>query len=144
MRFARSFATASLAIGLAITGAASAQAWTWASSSSPITMTGGGGYGNANYVNYGTGNLQSWLKDTVLDGERVYVNVNGSYGQNYLNAQSGRRSDGGSSYARMADKAIYSPYPYGVSQFYYTVRICRDKPFAGDPCSDDYRTNQGL
>lgn len=144
MKFARGIATMSLTIGLALAGATAAQAWTWASSSNPITMTGGGGYGNAIATTYNTGVLQSWLKDTVLDGERTYVNMYADLGNFDFAAQSGRRTDGGSSYARMADKSFMSAYPYGVAQYYYYVRVCRDKPWAGDPCSDDTRVSQGL
>jgi hypothetical protein len=107
-------------------------------------MTGGGGYGTTAYQSYARGNLVSVLKDTALDGQRVYVSLRGSYGSNYSNNESGRRSDGGSAYARMADKAIYSPSPYGVNQFYYTLRLCRDKAGAGDPCSTAYRVHSGL
>jgi hypothetical protein len=48
---------------------------------------------------------------------------------------SGRRSDGGSSYARMADKGFQSVYPYGVSQYSYLIELCRDKALSLDPCS---------
>jgi hypothetical protein len=144
MKFGRSIAAVSVALGMGLLGATSAQAWTWASSSNPILMTGGGGYGNANQSSYNTGVLQSWLKDTALDGERVYVNMYADYGSADFRVESGRRSDGGSSYARMADKSFTSTYPYGVAQYYYTVRLCRDKAYSSDPCSDAYRTHQGL
>lgn len=144
MKLSRGIATMALTIGLAITGATAAQAWTWATSSAPLTMTGGGGYGTTAFQSYAQGNLVSTLKDTVLDGERVYVSLYGTYGSNSSNTESGRRADGGSAYARMADKSIISPYPYGVNQFFYTLRLCRDRAGLPDACSDAYRTNQGL
>lgn len=110
-----------------------------AGSSSPIIMSGGGGYGNANQVSYNDGVLQSWLKDTVLDGQRVYVNGYADYGSYDFPCQSGRRTDGGSSYARMADKSFTSAYPYGVAQYRYSIELCRDKPLIFDPCSEDKR-----
>lgn len=106
-------------------------------------MTGGGGYGNLLYRSYNSGVLESWLKDTRPDGERVYVHAYGDYKSADLVVESGRRTDGGSSYAEMADKTFYSGYPYGVQQYFYIVRLCRDK--AGfDPCSDTVRTHRGL
>lgn len=135
----RVVAVSAVAICLATGGAGAAQAWTWASSSSPIIMSGGGGYGNAVQTGYNTGTLQSWLKDTVLDGERIYADGYANYGNYDFGFQSGRRSDGGSSYARMADKGFLSVYPYGVAQYSYQMELCRDKPLNLDPCSDDKR-----
>lgn len=128
-----------VAVASAIGGAGAASAWVWARSSSPIIMSGGGGYGNANQVSYNDGVLQSWLKDTVLDGQRVYVNGYADYGSYDFSFQSGRRTDGGSSYARMADKSFTSAYPYGVAQYRYSIELCRDKPLIFDPCSEDKR-----
>lgn len=132
-----------LALGMAVLGASTAQAWTWASSSSPIIMTGGGGYGSISQVDFNTLVLKSTLKDTVLDGQRVYVHGYGNYTCDFP-FESGRRSDGGSSYAAMADKNADSCYPYGVAQYQYQIELCRDKPSATDPCSDDKRGWHGI
>ncbi|AXG12510.1 hypothetical protein [Intrasporangium calvum] len=143
MRIKRGLAAFAVFATCAVASASAAQAWTWASSSSPIIMSGGGGYGNAVQLDYNDGRLESWLKDTVLDGERTYVHMYADYGSADFKRESGRRTDGGSSYARMEDKLFTTPYPYGIAQYLYTVRICRDKPWT-DPCSDAYRQSRGL
>jgi hypothetical protein len=143
MRLTRQLAVAFVAFGAAVAGASSAQAWTWASSSNPIVMTGGGGYGSIAGVDYNTLVLRSTLKDTVLDGQRVYVHGYGNYTCDFV-FESGRRTDGGSSYAAMADRYWDSCYPYGVGQYQYLIELCRDKPLAADPCSEDKRGWHGL
>ena len=120
--------TLAVATGAVLTvgGGSSAWAWTWASSSNPIVMIGGKGYGTATGVTEGT--LKSTLADTKAEGERVYVDLYGYYYQGttlkYIAAESGRRTDGGSSYAAMADKKFYplygttlGIYNYGASGF---------------------------
>ncbi|WP_157622611.1 hypothetical protein [Nostocoides sp. Soil756] len=44
----------------------------------------------------------------------------------------------------MADKTADSCYPLGVAQYSYQMELCRDKPAATDPCSDDKRGWHGL
>ncbi|WP_432549156.1 hypothetical protein [Kineococcus arenarius] len=131
---------AGIGLGLAATlaGGGTAQAWTWASSSSPIVFNGGGGYGNLNMqVNDLT--LQSWLRDTQVGDGRVYAKtaiIDGSSGL-YANLTSGERSDGESSYARMADQSRYvSKF---VGNYSYRVNTCRGAVLQ-DPCSEDTRT----
>ena len=135
------------ACGLAVCYSSAASAWTWASSSNPIIMNGGGGYGAAVYSAYNKGTLQSTLKDTSLDGHRVYAKLIGSLiyvGKPYsTSVSSGQRADGESWYARMLDKNFYSAAPTGVGQYYYTVRLCKGA-FLQDPCSEDVRGHQGL
>ncbi len=146
MRSGARLATSAVAMVLmAAVGASSAQAWTWASSSSPIIMTGGGGYGQANYRSFDSGLLKSTLRDTQLDGQRIYAHGSGSAGpRDKISFESGRRTDGGSAYAAMADKIFYSAYPKGVGNYTYILELCRDKPFNLDPCSDDKRGPSGL
>lgn len=139
----RTLGIVSLAAGLTVAGASTASAWTWASSSGPIVMSGGAGYGSISGVNYNTGVLKSTLKDTVLDGQRIYVYGWADYNCDFA-LESGRRTDGGSSYSTMADKNFWSCYPYGVGQYSYLIKLCRDKPNATDPCSDDVRGWHGL
>lgn len=141
-RALRSASSGLLALGLSIAGAAAAHAWTWATASSPIVMSGGAGYGNLVYSNYNHGVLQVWLKDSKLDGKRIYAHVYADYKSDFT-VESGRRTDGGATFARMADKSFASAYPYGVQQYFYTVELCRDEPFL-DPCSDSKRYHQGL
>lgn len=134
---------------LTVAGAASAWAFTWATSSSPLKVSydgviRGGGYGSVSYVSYNHGRLYSYLSDTRVDSMRTFVNVLGTHGANSsIGVQSGRRSDGGISYAKMADKDFYSEYPYGVGQYYYYVKVCMDRSFAFDPCSTTI-THSGL
>lgn len=146
MKIRRGLAASALTTAAMIAfGASGAQAWTWASSSNPIVMTGGAGYGNANYRTYESGLLQSWLRDTQADGQLVYVHGSGSAGpRDKISFESGRRSDGEAAYARMADKIFYSAYPKGVTSYTYIIELCRDKPFALDPCSDAKRGPSGL
>jgi hypothetical protein len=127
---------AGIGVGLALTfvGVGGAQAWTWASSSNPIVMTGGGGYGNLSTGT--TKTLQSWLRDTRTGDGRVYAKVainQGAQGT-VANLTSGQRSDGESSYARMADKSI----TLQAGSYSYTVRTCRSATLQ-DPCSEDTR-----
>lgn len=129
----------SVVIGAALlfVGVGSAHAWTWASSSNPIVMSGGGGYGNL--LMSGTKlTLQSWLRDTKTGDGRVYVKVavNTLHDGTFTNLTSGQRSDGESSYARMADQTTYTSL--GVGSYYYIVRTCRSA-LLQDPCSDDTR-----
>ena len=131
--------TACLAVG----GATAAQAWTWASSTNPIIMSGGGGYGGISQKDYNHGTLVSTLKDTVLDGQRTYASGYADYACDFT-FESGRRSDGGSSYARMADKTFTSCYPDGVAQYTYQIKLCREKAYGIDPCSDDKRGWHGI
>ena len=105
MKLKRGLSAVAVFATCAVAGASAAQAWTWAYSSTPIIMSGGGGYGNAKQVDYNDGRLESWLKDTALDGERTYVRMYADYGSADFAAESGRRSDGGNSYARMGAHA---------------------------------------
>ncbi|GAB3681416.1 hypothetical protein [Angustibacter aerolatus] len=121
-------------IGLVVAGATSAQAWTWAASSNPIVMSGGGGYGNLR-EGVGQATLQSWLRDTKLDDGRVYAHVVVQVGGADVSViDSGRRSDGERSYARMADRTG----ALGGGAHHYVVSTCRSTP-ANDPCSKDKR-----
>ena len=81
--------------------------------------------------------LQSWLRDTAVGDGRVYAHVQvrtmaGAFG--YLN--SGQRSDGESSYARMADKSNV----FGYTAYNFWVQTCRAVTL-NDPCSQDTRTS---
>ncbi|NLT55599.1 MAG: hypothetical protein GXX79_13770 [Actinomycetales bacterium] len=138
MRMYKGIASVGMAAGLVVTGALSAQAWTWASSSNPIVMSGGGGYGNIIYggVDY---KLQSWLRDTKVGDGRVYAHVRvtrKSDNSVFHYLSSGKRSDGESSYARMADKTGY--LDNGTGTFRYRVDTCRSVTL-NDPCSEDKR-----
>lgn len=120
-------------------GAGSAAAWQWAPSHAPLTVSSdnlhrGGGYGSILYVNYSEARLTSVLSDARTDGMRTYARGWGLNGD-YIGAESGRRSDGGSVYTRMLDKPIYSAYPKGVGQYDYRAEVCMDKSFSLDPCS---------
>jgi hypothetical protein len=130
--------TIGIGIGLALTfaGVGSAQAWTWASSSKPIVMSGGGGYGSLTWTSTKV-TLQSTLRDTKVGDGRVYAKTAINHGADgtIANLTSGQRSDGESSYARMADKSI------GVvaGSYSYKVRTCRSATLQ-DPCSTDIRS----
>ena len=122
------------AVALVLLGSGSAQAWTWASSSNPIVMSGGGGYGN---LNFGTSTitLQSWLRDTTIGDGRVYAKAIVFHSGAAVN--SGLRSDGEATYARMADQSL--SVGANPSALKYTVKTCRSVTF-NDPCSEDTRT----
>jgi len=143
VKITRLLAVSGLGLVALLAGASGAQAWTWASSSNPIVMSGGAGYGSISSVNYNTGVLKSTLRDTVLDGERIYARGYADYTCDFT-FESGRRADGGSSYAAMADRNFTSCYPYGVGQYSYQIELCRDKPYVPDPCSDDKRGWHGI
>jgi hypothetical protein len=110
-------------------------------------MTGGSGYGSAVSTGVSTGKLTgTYLKDTATGDGRVYVSLYADGpGTSYFGGESGRRTDGGSSYASMGESNFSSAGSgWGVASFYYTIKLCRDKPLTGDPCSDDKRSHQGL
>lgn len=69
--FRRAVSAAAVTAALGLVGAGGANAFAWATSSSPLTVAGGAGYGNAVSTSYNSGVLQSWLKDTMLDGART-------------------------------------------------------------------------
>lgn len=103
-------------------------------------MSGGGGYGN---LVYGTTSytLQSWLRDTKVGDGRVYSHVRVTRKSDlsvYSYLSSGQRTDGESSYARMADKN--QTLDNGTGTFRYRVETCRTATL-NDPCSDDKRTS---
>lgn len=130
-------------------GMGSASAYTWASSSSPKAVsyngiTRGAGYGSLSSTSYNSARLRSYLKDHRVDSMRTYVDVYGNYGNYDIGTQSGRRSDGGASYALMADKTLNSAYPYGVQQYSYQVKVCMDRSKALDPCSSPNSWHSGL
>lgn len=145
----RLLTAAGLSAVLTLSGTASAWAFTWATSSSPLKVSydgaiRGGGYGTLSYISYNHGRLYSYLSDSRVDSMRTFVSVQGTYGPNEsTGVQSGRRSDGGTAYAAMADKDYYSGYPYGVGQYYYYVKVCMDRSYALDPCSTPV-THSGL
>lgn len=63
--------------------------------------------------------------------------------QSGIGVQSGRRSDGGNTYALMADKTFYAEYPKGVGAYTYYVKVCMDRSWSFDPCSS-VRSHAGL
>lgn len=139
----------SVAVLTAVAGSASAWAWTWARSDSPLKVSSdgllrGGGYGSATATAYSQGRLSSYLSDSRRDGMRTFVDLYGTSGpQSGIGTQSGRRSDGGTAYAKMADQYFYAEYPKGVGQYYYYVKVCMDRSWSFDPCSST-RTDAGL
>lgn len=117
-------------------GTASAQAWTWAQSTAPLKVSRdgayrGAGYGSLNSENLATARLISYLSDDRVDNMRTFVSVEGSGG----GIQSGRRSDGGRTFARMADQTRSGLFPTTQS-YYYLVSVCVDVPQALDSCSN--------
>nr|WP_284289431.1 hypothetical protein [Angustibacter aerolatus] len=115
-------------------GATSAQAWTWAASSNPIVMSGGGGTATCARGS-ARRRCRAWLRDTKLDDGRVYAHVVVQVGGADVSViDSGRRSDGERSYARMADRTG----ALGGGAHHYVVSTCRSTP-ANDPCSKDKR-----
>ena len=143
----REVSVAIATVGIALASAGSAAAWTWGTLSTPILMTGGGGYGSSVQTGYSTGKLTgTYLKDTATGDGRVYVKNNATGpGGSYFSSESGRRADGGASYANMGESPFSSGGTgWGVASFSYTIKLCRDKPFEPDPCSDTKRSHQGL
>lgn len=108
-----------------------------------MTVTGGAGYGSTAQTGYNKGVLHSWLRDTKVDGARTYARGYGDASADFA-FESGRRSDGGSAFAKLADKAFTSPYPYGVAQYRYQMRVCMDLPWKLDPCSAVTNWHYGL
>lgn len=123
-------------------GLGSAQAYVWASSSSPKLVTynsatRGGGYGRVDVTASNRATLKSTLKDHRVDSMRTYATTGGSLGtKDAVRAESGRRSDGGTSYVRMKDKHMYSMYGTYIRQYHYwSTKVCMDRSWAKDPCS---------
>jgi hypothetical protein len=123
---------------LLVAGSTSAQAWTWAYSSSPLIasfegLTRGGGYGSIDHYSYDKAVLRSTLADFRADGMRTFVYSYSNAGNGRV--ESGRRDDGGTTYARMSDKYLTAPYPTSAGQYSYYAKVCMDRSWADDPCS---------
>ena len=146
----RALRVAATVVCLAGLGATSAQAYTWASASAPKLVsyngaTRGGGYGTVSSVAWNKAELRSRLKDHRVDSMRTYAQTNAARGtSDFLMAQSGRRSDGGSTYAAMSPKTLTASYGHGVSQYRWTTKVCMDRSLANDPCTSPNATVQGL
>ncbi len=135
-------------MALSCLGAASANAWTWAWSTSPDLVYAssayrGGGYGNFVAPDQYHIQTNTYLSDRSADGMRTYAELK-TYSRNgsipLIPEETGRRSDGQASYARMADPyTSYSFYPNGVYILDFYSRVCMDKSFAPDPCATGHR-----
>ena len=140
------FVTASLVGGLVSLGGGTAFAYNWGSSSSPLMVYQNGasggtlqgkGYGGVT-VNSSSAVLVSYLADMTLDDGRTYANLRAtSSTKGTANKESGRRSDGGNTFARMSDQTLSLSNSSIFYAFY--VKICQDKSFSGDPCSNEVR-----
>lgn len=94
----------------------------------------GAGKGNFYPIGFDGLRLESTLKDYVVDGDRTYAEGQAVDGMRMFGkVQSGRRSDGGSSWANMVTVTTY----VGVSNSpaYATTKVCLDQSFQPDPCA---------
>lgn len=143
MSIRRTAATAAATIALSVAGATSAQAWQWAPYSNPIQMNGGKGYGATKPSGLYEATLISTLADTKTGDGRIYAKTAGTMSGASVVITSGRRADGGSSFARMSDvtsgTGSRTVYQYST----WTTQLCRDVPLQIDPCSDDIRSTRG-
>jgi hypothetical protein len=94
----------------------------------------GKGYGSFARTGYNEAKLTATLADMLPDGGRTFSDAKGyAPGGLFFGVQSGRRADGGSTFARMADKYGYS----GGAMAGYTgyVKVCQDRSWKPDWCS---------
>lgn len=139
----RSLRSAVGALALLIAGASSASGFTIAYQTSPLSVYGdsllrGQGAGSFTRVSTSSARLSTSLRDVRVDGTRTFMDAKGyAAGGKYFGVQSGRRSDGGSTWATMATKYGYSG---GVMSGYTGyAKTCQDRPSAPDWCSTEVK-----
>jgi hypothetical protein len=119
---------------LALAGAGNAQAFSYGTTS--VYHDGslhGQGYGTFARTGYNDATLRPWLRDTRRDKTKTYTEAR-AYGNNQaFGVQSGRRPDGASSFARMADRKGYSSG--AMVGYRATVKVCQDVPRRPDWCT---------
>lgn len=130
---------AALSTILVVSGAATASAWTFATQGSPLKVysrgtLGGQAAGSLTKVNASQVKLASQLTDNKTNGDRAYVTVRGIGAFGDGNVESGRRDDGGTSWANMSPKYMYGT---GAAGFTFYVKVCEDDSGRPDPCSDN-------
>lgn len=135
MRKWRIIQTLVVSATLAVAMGGAARAFSYSGSVSRDGYLRGQGYGNFYRTGYNTAKLTSTLADMRKDGTRTFSDAKGYAPNKYFGVQSGRRADGESWYARMADKTGYS----GGAMVGYTgyVKICQDVSLAPDWCSSE-------
>jgi hypothetical protein len=99
----------------------------------------GKGYGSLARINYNQARLKSVLADMRRDGTRTFSSAKGSNGKQTFSVQSGRRSDGQSTFAAMADR--YGTSSGAMIGFRGYVKICQDVSNAPDWCSGEVSAN---
>jgi len=77
--------------------------------------------------------LESELTDELVDGMRTYAEGQANRGTFvHVKVQSGRRTDGGSSWATMVTETSYAGA--SLAGTYATTKVCMDRSWALDPC----------
>ncbi|MFN8074082.1 MAG: hypothetical protein U0Q15_01535 [Kineosporiaceae bacterium] len=133
----RGLASAAATLGVMIGGASAAWAFSWGTLS--VYDDGnlqGQGYGKVASVSGGGIKLYDvYLRDVRTGGGRTYGEANATGSDAYVRVKTGLRSDGGSSFALMAEKTAYA----GVSStagWYTTVKVCQEKGLLKpNPCT---------
>lgn len=78
--------------------------------------------------------LESSLRDMQVDSMRTYAEGQANRGTSlHVKVQSGRRSEGGSSWATMATKT--APAGGSMAGSYATTKVCMDRAWVLDPCA---------
>lgn len=93
----------------------------------------GQGYGTFSRSGYNQVRLTSTLSDTRADDTRTFVSGKGYGANDAFSVQSGRRDDGGRSFARMVDRYGYSSGAMIGHRGY--IKVCQDVKRAPDWCS---------
>lgn len=133
-KLTRATRTAGLAAALALLGGLTASAMSYG----PLTASHGGsaqglGYGSFVATGYNGAKLTSTLADLHKDGTRTYTSAKGYGSGDYVGVQSGRRSDGGTAYARMYDRTGQAAR--STRGFTGYVQVCQDVNLRADWCS---------
>jgi len=133
-RFSRVLQSTSAAVILAVVGAASASVFSYGTlTASHDGSVRGKGYGTFSAYGYNQVKLTATLADMTKDGTRTFVSGKGYGGDDYVSVESGRRADGGNTFASMATK--YGTAAGSTSGFTGYVKVCQDVSLSPDWCS---------
>jgi len=140
MRLRTALRTGVLSLALCLGGAGTASAFNYGT----LEVWHGGrlegkGYGSLDRINYNQARLKSVLADTRRDGTRTFSSAKGSNGKQTFSVQSGRRADGQSTFAAMADR--YGTSSGAMIGFRGYVKICQDVNLSLDWCSNEVSGN---
>jgi hypothetical protein len=123
-----------VSLALCVAGATAASAFSYGILT--VTHEGtsrGQAYGTFSRSGFNGASLASELRDISRDRTRTYVEGRGYGSGDYVAVQSGRRDDGGSTFAAMTTRYGYAAG--STSGFIGYVKVCQDVPLRPDWCS---------